>query len=89
MNLYTLSTYKVNILLKHNKSTTILYNNIGLYYNTSKFKQPITLLLFMVVLHLTSITVTSHIVLIGQQNFIANMSYLVMIPFLFEYLLKI
>jgi len=89
MNFNALTTYKSNIIIKH----SLLAHNynylkwLGLSYNTSKFKTPVSLLLILVLLSLGLPNPTPYIITTCQVNYISNPNYLFTIPFLFENIL--
>ncbi len=89
MNFNALTTYKSSIIIKH----SLLARNynylkwLGLSYNTSKFKTPISLLLILVLLSLSLPNPSLHIVTTCSVNYLSNLNYLLTIPFLFENIL--
>lgn len=89
MNLNTLTSYKSNIILKH----SLLAHNynylkwLGLSYNTSKFKTPVSLLLIVTLLSLGLSNPIPHIITTCQVNYVSNINCLFTIPFLFENIL--
>jgi hypothetical protein len=85
MSLYTISDYRVNILLKHNSltdSTQIL--KVGVVYYISKFKSPISLLVSLCAFNLVLLAPVPHVTKVSQFGFLSNLSYLSVLPFVFE-----
>jgi len=86
VNFNALTTYKSSIIIKH----SLLAHNynylkwLGLSYNTSKFKAPVSLLLILVLLSIGLPNPCPHIVTTCHINYISNINYLITIPFLFE-----
>ena len=87
MNLYSLSNYKVNILIKHKSVLKTCYGDsaaLKLKYSTSKFKHPISFFIISIILSLVSTSPYPNISVLKQHQSLADSACLSQIPFFFK-----
>tara|TARA_B110000503_G_scaffold114823_1_gene172731 strand:+ start:9794 stop:10072 length:279 start_codon:yes stop_codon:yes gene_type:complete len=87
MNLYSLSNYKVNILIKHKSVLETCYGGsavLQLKYNTSKFKHPIAFLVISIILSLISTSPYPNTAILKQHQSLADSACLSQIPSFFK-----
>lgn len=86
MNLYSLSTYRVNILIKHRLVSGVFsksFKFLSLRYSTSKFKYPIAFLIISIIINLVSTAPYPNTVTLKQSHNLSNLICLSQIPSLF------
>ena len=91
MNLYSLSTYKVNILIKHrliNEVSSKSSNSLSLRYGTSKFKHPIAFLIISIIINLISTSPYPNTTTLKQYHAFSNAACLSQIPSLFRKIIQ-
>jgi hypothetical protein len=92
MNLYSLSTYKVNILIKHKLITKTTYKGfrmLNLRYSTSKFKHPIAFLIVAIIINLVSTSPYPNVSVLAQYQAFSELSCLSQIPSLLKRIIQL
>jgi hypothetical protein len=86
MNLYSLSTYKVNILIKHRLISEISSKSpklLSLRYSTAKFKHPIAFLIISIIINLVSTSPYPNTTILKPYHTFSNVTCLSQVPSFF------